>query len=321
MHRLYTFIILFLSFSFLKRFDAPTPKRVAAVPVSLLSIAISASNFFMGEIKKPSAHVIPALSAVFTPFIPSIVQGVSSGESVYSLLHPLLMVVENFARQSSFVEGIVRTFVLKQNLIFPGVHLPNQYSESVSNFLTLTGTSQLVIVQFLASTVTRIGSIVGMSKDDEKSVKAFNDLHGEFVDFAIKKQGPFATSNTLPEDYMYFGNGSNYANLPFFLRTNPFFTASLNSVSDKSFEIDPFGKSDMAELISCLHDSVPRVAATFDLQMNLKTIKVYNASDPKIELTNYNKEEAATALLYQCSYYAQNIHATTHVRHISNMLC
>ena len=84
----------------------------------------------------------------------------------------------------------------------------------------------------------------------------------------------------------------------------------------RSFEIDPFGKSGvtfMSRMIACLDDRVPRVEASFDGDMNLIDMKVFNATNPTVELTGFDKQSAATALLYQCSYYAQNIHATTHV--------
>jgi hypothetical protein len=171
-------------------------------------------------------------------------------------------------------------------------------------------------VKFLATSSKNIADIKGQVKTDASSVNEFNEFHRDYVNYAIKPNSPFDIANTLPEGYKYFGNGDNFKNLPYFMKTNPFFTASLRSKAGAGFEIDPFGKSGetpMSMMISCLDDRVPRVEASFDAEMNLISMKVFSATDPNKELTGFDSKMVATALLYQCSYYAQNIHATTHV--------
>ena len=90
--------------------------------------------------------------------------------------------------------------------------------------------------------------------------------------------------------------------------------ASLRSGPNMTFEIDPFGvrgTTYFSQLTACLKNSVPRVRAVFDSQMNIVSLQVLDSTGRL--LRGYTKEKAATLLLYQCSYYAQNIHASTHV--------
>ena len=124
-------------------------------------------------------------------------------------------------------------------------------------------------------------------------------------------------SQVFPEDYMHFGYGKNYDKLPHTFKTNAFFMASLRSGSSMTFEIDPFGKHGstyFSRLIACLDSTVLRVSATFDDSMTkVMDLKVYNSSDPNTELTGYSQESAATLLLHQSSFYAQNVHTVIHV--------
>lgn len=301
----------------------PSGTRLCAIP-PIITSAISAVTSALSNVKvTPSALVIPALLLGVGSAIPTIVQGVTAGESLNSIIAPLLNIVEKFVRKVPFVEYLVRKFILKKNLILPGVRLPLDAGSSINNFLTLTGTSQYLVVKFVASSLADVASIVGKTKDDPKTVEIFEEFHRDYVKFAVEPSGPFAVANTLPEDYRYFGNGVNLDNLPFFFKTNPFFIASVKAKPDSTFEIDPFGENGstyFSEVVSCLSDKVPRVKATFDSMMNLVEMRVFNASNPSKEIEGISKERAATLLLYQCSYYAQNVHATTHVRHSTSLL-
>lgn len=285
------------------------------------------TSAIQGVIANPSSLILPAAFIAFGSVVPILLRGASSGESVYSLLVPALESIEKFLRSIPLVETLIRKFVLKTKLVFEDVSLPLDDSEFLNSFLTLTGTSQFSIVKFLATSLGNINDIVGKEKTSASSVKEFNEFHNDYVNYAVKPKGPFDIANTLPEEYKYFGNGDNFKNLPYFLKTNPFFTASLRSKIGSGFEIDPFGNSGitfMSQIISCLDDRVPRVAASFDADMNLIEMKVYSATNRNVELTGFDNQMAATALLYQCSYYAQNIHATTHVScnsEDSNQIC
>ena len=293
--------------------SVPPSTRLSGFP----NFASVASKAFNAVRANPAVLIVPAVSVALGSVLPTLIQGVTYGESLYSVLLPVLSQAENAVRKVPFVEGLLKRFVFQKALIFDDVILPMEYSESISTFLTLTGTSQFSIIKFLAASVKDILSIGGLNKTDPKTIEKFEDFHRDYVNYAIKPRGPFDISNTLPEDYKYFGNGNNLDSTPYFFKTNPFFTASLRSNDDSTFVVDPFGKfgtTYMSEIVSCLDDSIPRVEATFNSDMQLTDIKVFNKTNPNDEIQGYSKELAATALLYQCSYYAQNIHATTHVR-------
>ena len=195
----------------------------------------------------------------------------------------------------------------QQNLAFEGVSLPVDFSDSVSYFPVLTAQSEYVTAVFFANNSAYLYSLIGMNKSDPLSTMIFQQYLQNYVEFTIKPE--------LPGDYLYFGNNNNYQNVPYIFKTNSFFMASLRSGPNMTFEIDPFGKRGttyFSQLTACLKSSVPRVKAVFDSKMNIISLKVYN-SDGTL-LKGYSKEKAATLLLYQCSYYAQNIHTSTHVR-------
>ena len=298
------------------RFTQSAPP-VSTTRLSVFSNVVAVASKAVTAIKaSPTTVIISVASVVLGSVLPTLIQGVTYGESLYSVIAPLLSKVEAFLKGIPFIEGLLRKYIFQKGLIFEGVQLPLEYSESISTFLTLTGTSQFAIVKFLAASVGDILSIGGMNKSDPKSFAKFEEFHQDYVNYAIKPRGPFDISNTLPDDYLYFGNGKNLENAPYFFKTNPYFTASLRSNDGSTFVVDPFGKfgrTYMTEIVSCLDSAVPLVEATFDSHMNLIDMKVYNKTNPDVVIQGYSKERAATALLYQCSYYAQNIHATTHV--------
>ena len=196
----------------------------------------------------------------------------------------------------------------QQNLVLDGVSLPVDWSSSVNYFPALTAESALVTAQFLGNNTATISSIVGKKKTDPQTKKIFAGLHKTYVDFTIEPN--------LPDGYLYFGNGDDLKNLPYMLKTNAFFMAAVRSGPNKTFEIDPFGyrgSTYFSQLTACLKNTVPRVSATLDPLLNVLKLKVFNSSDPTTELTGYSQEQAATYLLYQISYFAQNVHASTHV--------
>ena len=130
----------------------------------------------------------------------------------------------------------------------------------------------------------------------------------------LKNYVNFTIRPDLPSDYMHFGNNVNYQNVPYIFKTNSFFMASLRSGPNNTFEIDPFGmrgKTYFSQLTACLKSSVPRVRAVFDSKMNIISLQVFDSSGRSVR--GFSDEKAATLLLYQCSYYAQNIHTSTHV--------
>ena len=292
--------------------DNAMPNSMTKLNAGILDTATEAVK---SVISNPGSLILPVVLIAVGSVLPILVKGFTAGESVYSLLIPALESLEGLIRRLPFVETLLLKSILKEDLVFKGVRLPLEKGEFVRSFLTLTGTSQFSIVKFVATSSGNILDIVNKVKTDAKSVTEFNEFQNDYVNYAIKPDGPFDIANTLPEGYKYFGNGDNLKNLQFFMKTNPFFTVSLRS-KGSGFEVDPFGKSGetpMSQLIACLDDIVPRVEASFDADMNLTGIKVFSAKDPNVELTGFDEQTAATALLYQCSYYAQNIHATTHV--------
>ena len=292
--------------------DNAMPYSITKLNANILETTTEAIK---NVISHPGLLVLPAVFIAVGSIIPILARGVASGESVYSLLIPAIETLERFLRSIPFAEKLIIAFILKKDLVLKDVKLPLDESEFLSSFLTLTGTSQVSVVKFLVTSAGNIGKIADKVKTDESSKDAFDKFHDDYVNYAIKPKGPFDIANTLPEGYKYFGNGDSFKNLPYFMKTNPFFATSLRS-KGSGFEIDPFGKSGetfMSRMIACLDDRVPRVEASFDGDMNLIDMKVFSATNPTVELTGFDKQKAATALLYQCSYYAQNIHATTHV--------
>ena len=196
----------------------------------------------------------------------------------------------------------------QQNLTLDGVSLPVDFSSSVNYFPALTAAAAFQTGQFLFNNTPAILGVVGMSKTDPLALKIFADVQKNYAVNTIKQN--------LPSDYLYFGNNNNYQNAPYIFKTNSFFMASLRSGPDMTFEIDPFGKRGttyFSQLMICLSNTVPRVSAVFDSKMNIKSLKVYNATDPNTELTGYTQEQAATFLLYQGTFFAQSVHAAAHV--------
>lgn len=300
-----------------------------AIPNSLTKLNSgfldTTTEAIQSAVSNPGSLVLPIVLITIGSVLPILVKGFLTGESVYSLLIPTIERFERIVRRLPFMELFVLQF-LKEDLVFKGVRLPLEGNEFLSSFLSLTGTSQFTVVKFLRTSAGNINNIDGKEKADAKSAAVFSDFHKDYVSYAITPNNQFDIANTLPEGYKYFGNGDNFKNLPYFMKTNPFFAASLRS-KGSGFEIDPFGKSGetmMSQITACLGDKVPRVEASFDADMNLIGMKVFSAKDPNVELTGFDKKTAASALLYQCSYYAQNIHATTHVSQCnreSNQIC
>ena len=194
----------------------------------------------------------------------------------------------------------------QQNLILEGVSLPVNFSSSVSYFPALTAQSALVTGTFFANNSVYWERLTGMNKSDPTATAIFKEYLQNYVDLTIVPK--------LPSDYLYFGNNNNYENVPYVFKTNSFFMPSLRSGPNNTFEIDPFGKRGItyfSQFTALLKSSVPRVKAIFDSKMNIVNLKVYNSSGTLIE--GVTKEMAATLLLYQCSFFAQNIHTSAHV--------
>lgn len=162
-----------------------------------------------------------------------------------------------------------------------------------------------------------------------KTNDAFDKLFADYVDYAIKSsksvtwQRNLEEPTALPEGYLHFGNQDNIANIPYFFLNNPFFTASLRDHPDGGFEIDPYGESGatfFSRMLEPLEESVVRVSARLDKDMNLVSTKLYTGSTIKKrkEITGaaadkYTTQRIASVLLFQAVYYAQCVHATMHV--------
>ena len=225
-------------------------------------------------------------------------------------LHSLLRIVQ--LNMATFICAIVlfSCFLtgssFKQDLVLDGVSLPVNFSSSTEFFPALTAQSRLVTGTFLAQNYPYFASIVGKNKTDPQVTAIFEKYLKNYVNFTIRPD--------LPSDYMHFGNNINYQNVPYIFRTNSFFMASLRSGPNMTFEVDPFGKRGVtyfSQLTACLKSSVPRVRAVFDSKMEIVSLQVFDSSGRS--LRGFSDEKAATLLLYQCSYYAQNIHTSTHV--------
>ena len=196
----------------------------------------------------------------------------------------------------------------QQNLVIEGVSLPVDFSSSVNYFPSLTAAAAFQTGQFLFNNSRAFMSFVGMNKTDPRALGVFENIHKAYSDNTIKQN--------LPSDYLYFGNNNNYKNVPYMFKTNSFFIPSLRTGPHNTFEIDPFGVREttyFSQLMACLSHTVPRVKAVFDSKMNIVSLKVYNASDPSTQLTHYTDEQAATFLLYQGTFFAQSVHAVSHV--------
>jgi hypothetical protein len=207
-----------------------------------------------------------------------------------------------------FLGCIVAGSSFQQNLVLDGVSLPVNITPSAAYFPAQSAKYASFAEQFLGNYSSDILSVIGKSKNDPATYKVFEDLHRHYVDLKVKPD--------LPDGYLFFGENKNYENAPYILKNNAFFFASLRSGPDMTYEIDPFGKRGttyFSQLTACLTNKQPRVGATFDSRMNIIKMKVYNATNPKKELTGYTREQAATLLLYQCAYFAQSVHIVDHV--------
>lgn len=207
-----------------------------------------------------------------------------------------------------FFGCIVAGSCFQENLVLDGVSLPVNVTPSAGYFPAQSAKYASYAGQFLSNYSSVIMSVIGKSKSDPATLKIFEDLHQHFVDLKVRPD--------LPDGYLFFGENKNYENAPYMFKSNAFFFASLKSGPDMTFEVDPFGKHGttyFSQLTACLNNKQPRVSATFDSRMNIIKLKVYNATNPKKELTGYTREQAATLLLYQCAYFAQTVHITDHV--------
>lgn len=207
-----------------------------------------------------------------------------------------------------FLGCIVAGSSFQQNSVLEGISLPIDFSSSIYYFPALSVAAATSTKEFQGNYTSVILTLVGKEKSDPQTQQIFKNLHQDYVDYAVKQD--------LPNGYLFFGNNNNYDNLPYVFKTNAFYTAALRSGPNMTFEIDPFGKRGttyFSQLTACLSNKLPRVHAIFDSKMNVKKLKVYNATNPTKELTGYSPDEAATFLLYQCSYFAQNVHASIHV--------
>ena len=196
----------------------------------------------------------------------------------------------------------------EEKLFFDGISVPFNATPSLSYFPTETAKVVGYSTQFLGNYSSDILSLAGKNKTDPSTFKLLDDIHRYWVDFKVIPD--------LPDGYLYFGNNKNYENAPYFFKTNPFYIASMRSGPNMTYEIDPLGKRGVtyfSQMMSCLSNTVPRVSAVFDSRMKIVKLRVYNATDPKKELTGYTQELAATFLLYQSTYFGQILHSTTHV--------
>ena len=199
----------------------------------------------------------------------------------------------------------------QQNLVYEGVSVPVDWSFSTTFFPNLTLEASEVTRRFNVAYGSLSLALVGKNKTDPATKTLFDKYNEGYIKTTIQP--------LLPKGYLHFGNGDDLANLPHVLKTNVFFMASLRSGPNGTLQIDPFGRrgsTHFSKFTACLQSSVPRVSATFDSEMSVMDMKVYSSLDPKIELTGYTLQQKALLLLYQCSYYAQNIHATLHVSQV-----
>jgi hypothetical protein len=194
-----------------------------------------------------------------------------------------------------------------KDLVLDGVSLPVDITPSLGYFPALFAQSAANVDGFLANYGNDILSLIGKNKTDPAAHKVFEDLHQHYVDLKIKPD--------LPAGYLFFGDNKNYEIVPHMFKTNAFFISLLRSGPNSTLEIDPFGKRGstyFSQLTALLTNKQPRVSATFDSSMNIIKMTVFNSTTKRV-LTGYTKEQAATLLLYQCSYAAQNVHVTSHV--------
>lgn len=214
-----------------------------------------------------------------------------------ALLH-VITLISCIAAGSSF----------QQNLVLDGVSLPVDITPAADYYPAQSAKFDSYGKQFFGNHTPEIFSVIGMSKTDPATLKIFDNLHRYYVDLKIRPD--------LPDGYSFFGENKNYENAPYMLKSNAFFFPTLRSGPNMTFEVDPFGKSGttyFSQLTACLTIKQPRVSATFDSQMNIIKLKVYNATNPNKALTGYTREQAATLLLYQCLYTAQTVHIAEHV--------
>lgn len=208
---------------------------------------------------------------------------------------------------AAFLCCIVGGSSFQKNLVLDGVSLPVDITPSLGYFPALFAESAANVDGFLSRYGNDILGIIGKNKTDPATQKVFEDLHQHYVDLKIKPD--------LPAGYLFFGDNKNYEIAPYMFKTNAFFISLLRSGPNMTLEIDPFGKRGatyFSQLTALLTNKQPRVSATFDSSMNFIKLAVFNATTKKV-IPGYTKEQAATLLLYQCSFAAQNVHVTSHV--------
>ena len=120
------------------------------------------------------------------------------------------------------------------------------------------------------------------------------------------------------EGYLYFGNQDYTKILPMLCQCNPFFASALtvSGDNDEYFELNILGDQKYAQVMKTMIETVKtnHFSVRFNKDMTLNQIVNYETGQavvvPESEWNDY-----ASGVCYSMYYYAQSIHALTHVFH------
>jgi hypothetical protein len=212
-----------------------------------------------------------------------------------------------------------------RNTIFPSIEQPPELrkGQAKDELVYTTGTSSLDIVETVLKAKPLLGKVVGKPKrhlDGSINYEVFNAAYNTYVtDSSFNRVG----NEFLPKDYNYFGVYDGVGTMEAFLKYNPYIGASLNAKVSwlfgwlTGFEINPYYDDSLfSKFVADLTDDIPRVVVKLDCQLKVTEMKVYlgKTLETRRDVTHlYSKDDMAYMALYQILYYAQNIHASTHV--------
>lgn len=212
-----------------------------------------------------------------------------------------------------------------RNTVFPSIEQPPELrrGQAKDELVYTTGTSSLEIVETVLKAKPLLRKVVGKPKRDLDGFidyEAFNAAYNTYVtDSCFNRVG----NEFLPKDYHYFGVYDGVGTMEAFLKYNPYIGASLNAKVSSlfgwltGFEIDPYDDSLFSKFVADLTDDIPRVVVKLDCQLKVTEMKVYigKTLETRRDVTHLysKKDDIAYMALYQILYYAQNIHASTHV--------
>jgi len=209
-----------------------------------------------------------------------------------------------------------------RDTLFPNIKQPPELrkGQAKDELVYTTGTSSLSIVDFVLKVRPLLQKAVGKPKrflDGTIDYTAYKDALDLYTnDDCFNRIG----NEYLPKNYNYFGIYDGVGTMEAFLKYNPYIGASLKAKVLlgvlTEFEIDPYADSLFSSFVADLTEDVPRVVVKLNRKLKVTEMKVYlgKTLETRKDVSHlYSNNDKAYMALYQILYYAQNVHASTHV--------